>query len=351
MTIDTSKPILVTGASGYIASWIIKKLLEKGCTVRGTVRDKSNKDRYQHLVDIAGQASGTFEPIQADLMNAGDFDEAAQGCEVIMHTASPFIRSGIKDAEKQLIAPALQGTRNVLEAANKAESVKKVVLTSSVVAIYGDAADLKQTKNGVFTEEYWNETSSPGHQPYAYSKTVAEKEAWKIAEAQDRWKLAVINPSFVLGPSLTNRRDSTSIATMLDFLNGTFKQGVPKVDFGVVDVRNIADAHIEAAFRAQAEGRHIMVGAHSSLKGIAQKIEEAFPKKYKLPKSTINKLMSYLVGPMFGLSWKYVSRNVGKPLKFDNSKSLNNLGIEYIPFKQTVQEHVAQLENDGLVKS
>lgn len=272
MTIDTSKPILVTGASGYIASWIIKKLLEKGCTVRGTVRNKDNKARYQHLVDLAQDSSGAFEPIQADLMNEGDFDEAAQGCEIIMHTASPFIRSGIKDAQKQLIAPALQGTRNVLNAANQAESVKKVVLTSSVVAIYGDAVDLKKTKNGVFTEEYWNETSSASHQPYAYSKTVAEKEAWKMAEAQSRWQLVVINPSFVLGPSLTNRNDSTSIATMLDFLKGTFKQGVPKVGFGIVDVRNIAEAHLEAAFRATAQGRHIMVGDHSSLKGIAQKI-------------------------------------------------------------------------------
>ncbi len=350
MTIDTSKPILVTGASGYIASWIIKKLLEKGCTVRGTVRNKDNKARYQHLVDLAQDSSGAFEPIQADLMNEGDFDEAAQGCEIIMHTASPFIRSGIKDAQKQLIAPALQGTRNVLNAANQAESVKKVVLTSSVVAIYGDAVDLKKTKNGVFTEEYWNETSSASHQPYAYSKTVAEKEAWKMAEAQSRWQLVVINPSFVLGPSLTNRNDSTSIATMLDFLKGTFKQGVPKVGFGIVDVRNIAEAHLEAAFRATAQGRHIMVGDHSSLKGIAQKIEETFPKKYKLPKSTINKLMSYMVGPMFGLSWKYISRNVGKPLKFDNSKSIQDLGIEYIPFEQTIREHVAQLEADGLVR-
>ena len=350
MTIDKSKPILVTGASGYIASWIIKKLLQKGCTVRGTVRDKDNKARYQHLVDLTKKTSGKFEAIQADLMNEGDFDEAAQGCEVIMHTASPFIRSGIKDAEKQLIAPALQGTRNVLEAANKAESVKKIVLTSSVVAIYGDAADLKKTKDGVFTEEYWNETSTPTHQPYAYSKTIAEKEAWKISEAQDRWKLVVINPSFVLGPSLTNRKDSTSIATMLDFLKGTFKQGVPKVNFGIVDVRDIAAAHIEAAFRENAEGRHIMVGDHSSLKGIAKKIEEAYPKKYKLPRSNINKLMSYMVGPMFGLSWKYISRNVGMPLKFDNSKSVNDLGIDYIPFEQTIREQVEQLEGDGLVR-
>lgn len=350
MNIDQSKPILVTGASGYIASWIIKKLLQKGCTVRGTVRNKDNKERYQHLVDLTKKTSGKFEVIEADLMNEGAFDEAAQGCEVIMHTASPFIRSGIKDAEKQLIAPAQQGTRNVLNAANKAESVKKVVLTSSVVAIYGDAADLKKTKDGIFTEEYWNETSTASHQPYAYSKTVAEKEAWKIAEAQNRWKLVVINPSFVLGPSLTNRNDSTSIATMLDFLKGTFKQGVPKVDFGIVDVRNIAEAHIEAAFRPDAEGRHIMVGTHSSLKGIAQEIEKAYPKKYKLPKSTINRLMSYMVGPMFGLSWKYISRNVGKPLKFDNSKSVSKLGIDYIPFDQTVREQVEQLEADGLVK-
>lgn len=346
-TIDKNKPVLVTGAGGYVASWIVKQLLDQGYTVRGTVRHLDAKDRYQHLERAA--APGSFQPVAADLLVKGSFDAAAQGCEVVIHTASPFLGVGVEDPHRQLIEPALEGTLNVLDAVQKADSVKKVVLTSSVAAICGDNADLQRTPRGIFTEADWNESSSARHQPYPYSKTLAERAAWTVAQGQDRWRLVTINPGFVMGPSLSPRVDSTSIATLRDFLRGRFAWGVPALAFGVVDVRDVAAAHLAAAFRADAEGRHIVVGEGGSLLGIAQAIERHFPGRYKLPKRTLPKVLAYVAGPGFGLTWRFIARNIGLPVAFDNTKSQTRLGLRYIPFSQTIQDHVEQLLADGLV--
>lgn len=165
-----------------------------------------------------------------------------------MHTASPFLISGFKDAEEALVRPALEGTRNVLDSVNRTDSVKRVVLTSSVVAIYGDARESLDVPNGVFTEENWNTTSSADHQPYPYSKAVAEREAWRYQEAQDRWDMVTIHPGLVLGPSLTSASDSASLSTMKQFYDGTMLAGAPDMASGVVDVRDVAEAHLRAGF-------------------------------------------------------------------------------------------------------
>src|SRR5437868_6000302 len=160
MNIDRARPVLVTGGNGYIASWLVKYLLEDGINVRATVRNPSDDKKVGHLKQIASKSRGRLSLFKADLMQDGAFNEAMRDCELVFHTASPFVIMGIKDAQKELVDPAVKGTRNVLEAANRNNSVKRVVLTSSVVSVYGDAADMKQTKNGVFTEEHWNTTSS-----------------------------------------------------------------------------------------------------------------------------------------------------------------------------------------------
>lgn len=107
--------VLVSGGSGYVASWIVKKLLEEGHIVHTTVRNKEKTDKYQHLLDIERNSDGELKIFEADLLKEGSFKDAMKGCEFVFHTASPFFISGIKDAQKQLIEPALQGTRNVLD--------------------------------------------------------------------------------------------------------------------------------------------------------------------------------------------------------------------------------------------
>ena len=164
--IDPDAPVLVTGASGYIGSWIVRYLLEAGRTVHGTVRNPQKTSGLEHLHKLSADHPGRLKLFKADLLEPGSFDEAMAGCELVMHTASPFLLSGYKDAQEALVRPALEGTRNVLDSVNRTDSVKRVVLTSSVVAIYGDARETRDVPGGVFTDEHWNTTSSVDHQPY-----------------------------------------------------------------------------------------------------------------------------------------------------------------------------------------
>ena len=155
LQIDRSKPVLVTGATGYVAGWVIKRLLEEGLTVHGTVRDAGQTERLQYLHDLARDTSGSLTLFSADLTQEGSFAEAMAGCSTVFHIASPF-QLNVEDPQRDLIEPAVEGTRNVLEEVNRTASVDRVVLTSSCAAIYGDNIDLDTTPDGVFTEEVWN---------------------------------------------------------------------------------------------------------------------------------------------------------------------------------------------------
>jgi nucleoside-diphosphate-sugar epimerase len=163
------KTIMITGGTGYVGSWVIKDLLENGYTVRACVRDKNNRQKVQHLLDLAIGAVGSLELWEADLLKMGSFDDAARGSDAIFHLASPFTLR-FKDPKKDLLDPALVGTRNVLAAASLSGTVKKVILTSSVVAVHGDNVDMKELGLKEFTEENFNYSSSLTHQPYSFPR-------------------------------------------------------------------------------------------------------------------------------------------------------------------------------------
>ena len=347
--ISKENPILVSGATGYVASWIVKYLIDEGYTVHGTVRNTSDEEKNAHLLQIGENGKGKLILFEADLLKENSFDEAIKGCELVIHTASPFLIKGINNADKQLIGPALEGTRNVLHAANNAASVRRVVLTSSVVAIYGDAIDVRKTSNGIFTEKDWNTTSTKTHLPYNLSKTLAEKEAWRIAKEQDRWDLLVINPGFVMGPSLSKRIDSASIDFMRSLINGKFASGLPDFYFSLVDVRDVAKAHINAGFREKASGRHILIADVKRAIEMAEILREKFHDKYKLPKAVLPNFLVYLIGPFMDLPWKQLKRNLSVPFKLDNSYSKTDLDITYTSLKQTLTEHAEQIDRDGLM--
>lgn len=344
---------MVTGATGYIATWIVKRLLEAGHTVHATLRDPNNATSVVPLKAIAEAApQGRLKLFQADLLAVGSFDGAAQGCEVVLHTASPFIVRGFTDAHEALTRPALEGTRNVLHAVQRAETVKRVVLTSSVSAIYGDNADLQGHPRGSFDEQDWNTTSSEEHVPYSYSKLVAEREAWAQAEAQNRWRLVAINPSMVVGPALTRATASTSVATLRDMGTGKLRTGVPRFTIGWVDVRDVAQAHVQAAYRPDAQGRHIVSARELSLLEVATILRQHFGSAYPFPTFELPKPLVKLVGPLAdaAMTRRYVDRNVGYPLRLNNQRSKDRLGLNYRDIANTLVEHFQQMLDDGVVR-
>lgn len=345
-----NKTILVTGATGYIGSWVVKYLLEKGYRVRITVRDKSRNNKYELLQKLAVDSPGEIVVYEADLLKSGSYNQAAKGCDAIIHLASPFTLR-FKDPVKELIEPAVQGTENVLAAATTSTSVKKVVLTSSVVAVHGDNIDMQEKGLREFTEDDFNDTSTATHQPYPYSKVKAELAAWDIAKQQDQWQLVVMNPAFVMGPPLSADTNSESIQFMKDMLGGKFLTGAPYLEFGFVDVRDVARAHILALEKEDADGRHILAERVLDFMSFAKTIKTMYPGKYPLPLMKTPKFMLYLVGWAFGLTRKFISRNIGYHIKLNNNKSKNELGLVYTPFETTIKDMIERMVELKLVKS
>ncbi len=342
-------PVVVTGASGYVASWVVRYLLDEGATVRATVRDASRDDKVGHLRALAETRPGTLELHEADLLVPGSFDEIVRGASVVMHTASPFLVGKVKDAEAQLVRPALAGTENVLDAVERAGTVRRVVLTSSVVAIYGDAAELTERGVASFDDTHWNLSSSADYKPYPYSKTVAERAAWARAEAAEGWDLVTIHPGFVFGPSLTQRVDSASIDFVRMLCTRSQGPALPEMHTPVVDVRDVARAHLEAAAKPEARGRYILSAASMSLPEVARVLAIAMPGAFPYPTLTAPTWLMYLAGPFLGFSWREIRRNFGIPLAFDTARTVDELGVRFRAPRETLTEHVAQLVADGLV--
>lgn len=320
LTVPTDAPVLVTGATGYVAGRLVERLLGVGLTVHATVRDASKSDRLRYLSDLAEANPGSIRFFSADLLKPGSYAEAMQGCRVVFHVASPYIIKA-KDPQKELIEPAVDGTRNVLAQVEATPSVERVVLTSSCAAIFGDNIDLSNTPRGVFDEDVWNTSSTLSHNPYSLSKTLAEKKAWELAGSQNRWRLVVCNPAMVMGPGVRIHPDSESFTIMKQILDGTFASGMPDLRIGMVDVRDLAEAHLRAGFLPDANGRYVLVGTDTTLPMLVEALRPTWS-HLKLPKRVMPKWLLWLVGPFAGISRQFVSKSIGLPWKSDNSKSI-----------------------------
>lgn len=264
MTDDTNRQIalstvLVTGGSGFIGSHCILLLLAAGHRVRTTVRSSMREDEVRAMLKQGGMEPGerlTF--IAADLNSDMGWAKAAVGCEFVLHVASPFPMAPPKQ-EDELIVPAREGTLRVLRASRDA-GVKRVVLTSSFAAIgYGHP---QQT--APFDETHWTDVNAQGLPPYVKSKTLAEKAAWEfIATQGGALELAVVNPVAVFGPVL-GPDYSTSIRMLKCLMDGSVPRA-PRLYFGVVDVRDVADLHLRAMTNPAAKSERFLAVAGNSL--------------------------------------------------------------------------------------
>jgi len=314
--------VVVTGVSGFIAGPLSKLLVQRGHQVIGTVRSLADETKVSHLRQQLPQV----QLFEADLLKDGSFDDIIKGAEWVFHTASPFFLAS-SNPQKELVEPALNGTLNVLNAVEKAGTVKRVVLTSSIAAV----ASLAKPEDYVHSEEDWNLDGTLEKEPYRYSKRVAEEAAWNFAKGKS-WDLVVINPGFVLGAPLSARTDSTSVKNIKELLDGTVnaRGGTPGGNaFPAIDVRDVVEAHVRAAENPKASGRYLLgcsVGV--SYLDFANVLAKKFP-KYPIPTKEL--------GPV-------VRRRV------NNSKVQNELGIKLIPWEQSIVEMAQALIDLGIVQ-
>jgi nucleoside-diphosphate-sugar epimerase len=264
--------VLVTGGTGFVGAHCLIQLLAAGHETHATVRDLKRESDVRAMLRQggAGEVGKRLKLFRADLNADAGWPEAAAGCDAVLHVASPFPSTVPKD-ENELIAPARDGALRVLKAARDA-GVKRVVLTSSFAAVgYGAPKD----RTAVFTEEDWTNLNDPTVQPYAKSKTIAERAAWDfIAREGGELELAVVNPVGVFGPVLGPDL-STSIVLVKRLLDGAMP-GCPDIWFGAVDVRDVADLHLKAMTDPAARGERFLATAEDfvSVRQIAHVLKD-----------------------------------------------------------------------------
>ncbi|KAJ0433586.1 putative NAD-dependent epimerase/dehydratase, NAD(P)-binding domain superfamily [Helianthus annuus] len=262
----------VTGGTGFIAAYIIKSLLEQGHTVRTTVRDPENVKKVGYLLEMKG-AHERLKLMKADLMVDGSFDQAVDGVDGVFHTASPVIVPYDNNLQETLINPCIKGTMNVLKSCKKAKSVKRVVLTSSCSSIRY-RYDVQQIDP--LNESHWSDTEycKQYNLWYAYAKTVAEKEAWSVAN-ESGINLVVVNPSYVVGPLLAPQPTST-IQKILEYVNGSVEE-YPNMAVGFVHIEDVVAAHILAMEKKEAAGRLICSSTVAHWSDVIQMLKSKYP--------------------------------------------------------------------------
>lgn len=323
--------VLVTGGSGFLGGHTVNQLLDQGYRVRTTVRDESKAPKVREAVtaDIANPDLAFFE---ADLGSDDGWSEAVAGSEYVLHIASPFPAAQPKDPQ-ELIGPARDGALRVLKAALDA-GVKRIVMTSSVAAIKNSSGPSRAEP---YTEDDWTDPEMPGLSPYAQSKTIAERAAWDLVEQSgDQDRLAVVNPSAILGPLLGNE-ESTSLQIVQRMLDGM--PGVPRLGFSYVDVRDTADLHIRAMTSPEAGGkRFIASGPFLWMSEVAEILRAELPEEgAKAPTRSIPKPVVRILG-IFDPAVRALVGDIGKESHFSAAQAKDILGWEARPVNETIAD-------------
>jgi dihydroflavonol-4-reductase len=339
--------VLVTGGSGFVGVHIILQLLAAGHQVRTTIRrPERNKDVLAMLRQGGAQTADRVSFFTADLESDAGWPQAAAGCDYVLHVASPLPASVPKD-ENELIIPAREGTLRVLRAARDA-GVKRVVVTSSMAAVaYGHKPRLQP-----FDENDWTNIDGDDVQPYVKSKTLAERAAWDfIAKEGGTLELAVINPVGIFGPVL-GPDYSSSIGIIKALLDGVMP-AAPKIHFGLVDVRDVADLHLRAMTSLAANGERFIAvaGETMSLLEIARVLRRRMgAAAARVPRFEAPNWVVRLAATRIPLL-RYAVPQLGKVRRSSGAKARSVLGWQPRGDEEIIQATADSLLKFGLVKS
>ncbi|XVF30520.1 hypothetical protein REPUB_Repub16aG0064900 [Reevesia pubescens] len=322
---EKEKVVCVTGASGYIASWLVKLLLQHGYTVKATIRDPDDPNKTEHLLALDG-ANERLHLFKTELLDEGSFDSVVEGCIGVFHTASPCF-FGVKDPQSEIIDPAVKGTLNVLRSCAKVPSIKRVIITSSLAAV---TLTGKPLTDDVVVDETW--FSDPvfcekSKLWYMLSKTLAEKAAWKFSE-ENGIDMVTINPGMVLGPLLQPTLN-TSVKPILNLIGA---ETFPNTTCRWVDVRDVANAHILAFENTSACGRYCVGGKPAHISEVLKILRELYP-ALSLPENCTDENEFMPAFAAFQVSQ-------------DKAKSL---GVNFTPLEVSLKDTVESLKEKNLL--
>lgn len=336
--LSPSAPVVLTGASGFIAKHIARRLLEEGHAVRATLRSPARAQEVRDAVlpGLPAEAAGRLTFAQADLLSDQGWPEALAGASALLHTASPFPLSQPRDPQ-ELVRPAVDGTSRALTAAARA-GVTRVVLTSSVAAV------LHRPPPRVQDETDWCDPGDPTTSPYAASKTLAEREAWAIA-GREGLRLTAINPALVLGP-LLDRQSGTSVGLVRRLLAGRDPM-VPRLAFSAVDVRDVAVMHVRALAAPDTEGERLIASAGLlPMPEMARVLREAFPGR-RIPARTAPDWMVRAMGLVMR-DLRAAAAHLGREDLLRNDKARRLLSMDFIPPADALLASARSLMEKGL---
>ena len=335
--------VLVTGGSGYIGGWCVTGLLKQGYVVRTTVRDLSKEGAVRAALATQVDPGNRLSFHAANLTEDAGWDAAVDGCDYVLHVASPLGVADPKDPN-DLILPAREGARRAVGAAIRA-GVKRVVLTSSVAATSKGAGG----DDWVSDETIWTDPQAPRVSAYAQSKTLAERAAWDLINlAGATTTLATVNPALVLGP-VTSNDFSESIQVVERLLSGRVP-GLPKLGFNVVDVRDVADLHIRAMIDPKAAGERFIAAANFAWMGdLAVLLRDRLgAEAAKVPTRKVPDFVIRLAG-LFDKDLGSVTPSLGHKHDYTSEKAQRMLGWRPRPLEETVVDCAKSLIAIGAV--
>ena len=331
--------VLVTGATGFIGLHCIKQLLDRGYSVNGTLRSQDRQAEVLDSLERNNTPTRHLSLFEVDLNRDSGWNSAIRDCNYVLHVASPFVLTD--EDEDFFVKPAVEGVQRALKFSKK-HNVKKVILTSSFAAIHETLNDRQES----FDEEDWSNPNKPGISFYAKSKTMAELAAWEFMEMENPdFSLTVINPVLVMGPSLS-KDVGTSNSLVKNMINGSVP-GTPKIHIGIVDVRDVASAHILAMESSGANGERIIVSEKELwVHEVAAILRDAGFNK--TPKVVFPKWLMKIVA-LFRKDLALMIPMIGKRRDVSSSKARELLGWKPMKAELSIIDTAQQLKDFDLL--